>query len=351
MKSFLKNKKLITKLLAGALIAIYTFYLFSPLVSIQQFMEEDDENTKIVEDAFKLKILDASQEFSKNQAEENVVAEKPSSRAGSQIIIPTKPSLNQKVEEKGQIVKVENSQISFSHKGKKYFLFKPKSEKQLIKTAKSAVEEIGKAITEGVSTAKSSIAVKHLKKPEYRTPKEEVILTKASIIETKITSDHKRHGNIKIYKKPKYTFLTLRMHNLNTGEHLATVFYQNGEYSRNGLQKINKFLRDYRTGEVIKIDPKLIMLVYRISRRLKHSGYIEVISGYRSKKTNDKLRRMGRNVAKKSMHTQGKAIDVRFPGVSTKKLKKVAESYRAGGVGYYPQNGFVHVDTGPLRTW
>ncbi len=155
----------------------------------------------------------------------------------------------------------------------------------------------------------------------------------------------------KYMKKPQYSFYTLRMHNLNTGEHLATVFYQNGEYSQEGLNKINKFLRDYRTGEVTKIDPKLMMLVYRITRRLKFDGYIEVISGYRSKKTNNKLRRQGRNVAKKSMHSEGKAIDIKLPGVSTKRLRNIAQAFRSGGVGYYPNDGFVHVDTGDLRSW
>lgn len=193
--------------------------------------------------------------------------------------------------------------------------------------------------------------VKFLKKPKFAAKAVKKTAKSRGSKKRLIHAFHDRHGDIVIYSKPKYSFYTIRMHNLNTGEHLATVFYQNGQYSVEGLKKINKFLRDYRTGEITRIDPKVIMLVYKISRRLKNKGYIQVISGYRSKKTNNRLRRMGRKVAKKSMHSEGKAIDIKIPGVSTRRLRDVAKSYRAGGVGYYPRDGFVHVDTGTIRSW
>lgn len=192
------------------------------------------------------------------------------------------------------------------------------------------------------------LKVKFLKKPEFD-PASHKKSKKVTPLRMKLSHDD--HGDIMLYSKPRYTYKTISFHNLNTGESLKTIFFQNGQYSAAGMEKINHFLRDYRNGKVIKIDPKLIMLVYRISKRVGFKGNIEVISGYRSKQTNDRLRRMGRNVAKNSMHTHGKAIDIRLPGVSTKRLRNVAQSYRAGGVGYYPKDGFVHVDTGPLRNW
>ena len=78
----------------------------------------------------------------------------------------------------------------------------------------------------------------------------------------------------------------------------------------------------------------------------------EVISGYRCPETNDRLRRTrGGGVASHSLHMDGQAIDVRLSGVALADLRDAAQSLRGGGVGYYPAERFVHIDTGSLRRW
>lgn len=99
------------------------------------------------------------------------------------------------------------------------------------------------------------------------------------------------------------------------------------------------------------MDPELFMLIHRLYDDLDATGIIEVISGHRSKKTNDMLRRIGRKVAKRSQHILGKAIDIRIPSVPLKKVREKALSYGAGGVGYYAKSNFIHIDTGRPRFW
>lgn len=144
---------------------------------------------------------------------------------------------------------------------------------------------------------------------------------------------------------------TLKMRNLHTGEKLEAAYWANGDYSSGGLKQFNKLLRDHRANEVTRMDPKLLDIVYKLKKKFNYKGTIEIISGYRSAKTNAKLRAAGRGVAKRSYHTRGMALDIRMPGVSLSKLRQAALSLKAGGVGYYPKSNFVHVDTGPVRRW
>lgn len=111
------------------------------------------------------------------------------------------------------------------------------------------------------------------------------------------------------------------------------------------------FLRDHRTGDVHPIDFRLMDILHTIQRELGSKGVYEVISGYRSPKTNALLRGRSGGVAKHSLHLKGQAIDVRLSDVSTRHLRDVAVSLRAGGVGYYAQSDFVHIDTGNIRIW
>jgi uncharacterized protein YcbK (DUF882 family) len=76
-----------------------------------------------------------------------------------------------------------------------------------------------------------------------------------------------------------------------------------------------------------------------------------VISGYRSPQTNATLRRHSSGVAEHSLHLQGRAIDVRLPGVPTERLRGLALAMGRGGVGYYAQSDFVHLDNGRVRYW
>lgn len=111
------------------------------------------------------------------------------------------------------------------------------------------------------------------------------------------------------------------------------------------------FLRDYRTGDVHPIDFRLMDILQSIQRETGSKGIYEVISGYRSPKTNALLRDRSYGVAKNSLHLKGQAIDVRLTDLSTRELRDVAVSLKAGGVGYYAKSDFVHIDTGKIRAW
>jgi uncharacterized protein YcbK (DUF882 family) len=115
---------------------------------------------------------------------------------------------------------------------------------------------------------------------------------------------------------------------------------------------LNHFLRDHYSQEVGVMDPVLYDLLHQIRVDLGVRGSYDVISGYRSPKTNEKLRatRAG-GVAQRSLHMDGKAIDVRLPGVPLSDLRDAAMAQNAGGVGFYPRDQFVHIDTGRVRYW
>ena len=137
----------------------------------------------------------------------------------------------------------------------------------------------------------------------------------------------------------------------HTGEVLNATYFRNGLYQPSALARVAFVLRDFRSGDVHQIDPLLLDALFELQILHRHDKPYEVISGYRSPATNAKLRSNSTGVAKHSLHMQGQAIDIRVPGVSTKKLRDLAISLGRGGVGYYPGSAFVHVDTGRLRTW
>ncbi len=149
----------------------------------------------------------------------------------------------------------------------------------------------------------------------------------------------------------------LALQHLHTRETLAPLVYaQANTYLSPALQTLNHFLRDHYTGEVGSMDPQLFDLLHRVQatlggRAASLSAY-EVISGYRCPATNSHLKQTrGGGVAKRSLHMEGRAIDVRLPGVPLAELRDAARSLQAGGVGYYPRDGFVHLDTGRPRHW
>lgn len=143
----------------------------------------------------------------------------------------------------------------------------------------------------------------------------------------------------------------LGLHNLHTGERVNTVYWAEGEFVEEGLVRINQVLRDHRTDEVTRMDPRLIDLLFNLHRRSDGRRPFEIISGYRSPATNKMLRKKSSGVAKRSYHMKGQAIDLRLPGRELRHLRKAALALKGGGVGYYPKSGFIHVDTGPVRGW
>ena len=137
----------------------------------------------------------------------------------------------------------------------------------------------------------------------------------------------------------------------HTGETLSCVYYQAGGYDPATLARVNHFLRDFRTGEVHAIDPGVLDILFAVRSRVGRADPFHVISGYRSPRTNAYLRSHSSGVAKHSLHMEGRAIDVRLPGVPTRRLRDVGLALRRGGVGYYPASDFVHLDTGRVRFW
>jgi uncharacterized protein YcbK (DUF882 family) len=143
----------------------------------------------------------------------------------------------------------------------------------------------------------------------------------------------------------------LGFYNIHTKEFVETCYYTRGRYLASGLARINRVLRDHRTGDVASMDTRLLDALFAIRSKLDDCGTFSVISGYRSPATNAMLRRVSNGVAKNSYHMQGKAIDIRLRGCPTEKLRDICIQARAGGVGYYPKSNFVHLDVGPVRRW
>lgn len=144
----------------------------------------------------------------------------------------------------------------------------------------------------------------------------------------------------------------LSFYNLHTGEKMKSTYWVNGHYIPSELAKLNHLLRDHREDTQTRMDVHLFDALYKLQQKLGVlKREIHVISAYRSPKTNAMLHEASSGVAKKSMHVEGKAIDIRMPGVDLRHVYNGAKSLKAGGVGYYAQNDFVHVDTGKVRYW
>jgi uncharacterized protein YcbK (DUF882 family) len=148
---------------------------------------------------------------------------------------------------------------------------------------------------------------------------------------------------------------TISLYHIHTKESLTITYMVKGRYVPSAMKKINYLLRDWRRNEVVTIDPKTIDLIWEMHADLGSHAPINIVCGYRSPKTNAFLKRIGRNVAKKSQHMVGKAVDFYFPDVPTKTIRNSALVRKVGGVGYYRSSGgptgFVHLDSGNVRHW
>lgn len=146
---------------------------------------------------------------------------------------------------------------------------------------------------------------------------------------------------------------SLKLYYIHTKEKAEIVFKRNGRYDQAGLNKLNRFLRDWRRNEPTKMDPRLFDLVWEVYRQTGARDYIHVVSAYRSPATNAMLRRTRGGQATKSQHMTGKAMDFFIPGVKLDKLRAISMKLQGGGVGYYPKSGspFVHLDVASVRAW
>ncbi|MGB4056988.1 MAG: DUF882 domain-containing protein [Alphaproteobacteria bacterium] len=137
----------------------------------------------------------------------------------------------------------------------------------------------------------------------------------------------------------------------HTDEKFSGVYRVGDQYLPDAFRRLNFILRDHRTGEVFPMDPHVIDIVSIIQSKMRTGRPLKVLSGYRSPRTNSMLRHETRGVAKNSFHMYGQAMDIRDDDYSSNRIRKIACSIKAGGVGFYPRSDFVHVDTGTVRTW
>ena len=143
---------------------------------------------------------------------------------------------------------------------------------------------------------------------------------------------------------------SITLKNIHTDEKLEAIYWDKGAYVPDALDAVNKVLRDFRTGDIHPIDPQLLDAITEVRARIGSKAPFQVISGYRSPKTNAMLREQSAEVAQHSFHMEGKAIDIVLEDVELDRVRQAALSLGRGGVGYYPAR-FVHLDVGPVRQW
>jgi uncharacterized protein YcbK (DUF882 family) len=144
---------------------------------------------------------------------------------------------------------------------------------------------------------------------------------------------------------------TLGLVSTHTNEKIMATYWRNGVYDKGALKDINYVLRDHRSGDVAAMDPNLLDLLVELHHRTGSRKAFQIISGYRSPKSNALLASASGGVAKRSLHMDAKAIDIRLHDVALSDLRQTALGMKAGGVGYYKKSDFVHVDTGRVRQW
>lgn len=145
----------------------------------------------------------------------------------------------------------------------------------------------------------------------------------------------------------------ISIYNIHNKETVTVTYKRNGAYQPKALKKLNWVMRDWRQNESTRMDPKLIDIIWEMHTELGSRKPVHLISGYRSRKTNNGLRKTRGGQARNSRHIVGKAADIHFPDVPVRRLRYAALVKERGGVGYYPTSAlpFVHVDTGRVRHW
>ncbi|MCL6415124.1 DUF882 domain-containing protein [Aestuariirhabdus sp. Z084] len=143
----------------------------------------------------------------------------------------------------------------------------------------------------------------------------------------------------------------LKLHNPYTGERLNLPYWEDGQYINDSLVAFSHLLRDFHSDASRAVDPGLLDLLYQLQNRLDNFNEIQVISAYRTTDTNRLLREQGFQVSDRSMHTEARAVDIVLPGSELREVRRAANSLKQGGVGYYPKQGFIHLDTGRVRYW
>jgi uncharacterized protein YcbK (DUF882 family) len=143
----------------------------------------------------------------------------------------------------------------------------------------------------------------------------------------------------------------LSFEHAHTGDKLKLAYFEKGKYIKDALNEINYLLRDYHTDDIHPIDIALLDQLFDLKQTLGVNKPFHIVSGYRSPSTNAELRKHSHGVAEHSFHMQGRAIDIRVEGLEAKTIRNAALTMARGGVGYYPHNNFIHLDTGEIRNW
>jgi len=143
----------------------------------------------------------------------------------------------------------------------------------------------------------------------------------------------------------------INLRNIHTDEKLEAVYWDKGEYVPDAVEALNKVLRDYRNDETHPMDTGLYDILDQIRAKTQSKSPFQIISGYRSPATNRLLAERSGEVAKRSLHMDGKAMDIKLEDVDLRYVRQAALDLGRGGVGYYPTSNFVHVDVGPVRKW
>jgi uncharacterized protein YcbK (DUF882 family) len=158
-------------------------------------------------------------------------------------------------------------------------------------------------------------------------------------------------SNAPAYAKGSGDIRRIRMYSGRTGESVDTIYWIEGKYIPEVLKEMNSFMRDWRTGDTVSMDPRNLDIIAAAHRLMDVNEPYMLLSGYRSPKTNAMLRSHSSGVAKNSLHMKGMAADLRLKSRSVGQMAKAAVACQAGGVGRYSRSDFVHMDCGPVRAW
>jgi uncharacterized protein YcbK (DUF882 family) len=159
---------------------------------------------------------------------------------------------------------------------------------------------------------------------------------------------HTAYAAHALIKKPSRELSFL---NLHTGERIRAEYVHNGQVVPSAMHAISVLMRDHYNNKIHPMDPHLLDIAHNLQSRVGSHGVFEVVCGYRSPETNAMMHEASAGVAAHSMHIQGKAMDIRLPGVRLGSVRRTAVALKMGGVGYYPEDDFVHIDSGPVRKW
>lgn len=139
--------------------------------------------------------------------------------------------------------------------------------------------------------------------------------------------------------------------NVHTGESWNGVYWREGKIDDAASKAIARILRDHRSGALARVNVPLLDALWRVGNRLDTDEPWRILSAYRTARSQKQIRREEKTAARRSMHVQGRAVDVTMSGRSAKSIAAAARREKIGGIGDYGRRGFVHIDTGPYRTW